>query len=73
MEWIALRDVCSPGLLCYHVMVLKLGVGKMSGVEGQTRGERITGKHNFTFPSFPLLYEEQFFISITSLTRDLEG
>lgn len=52
---------------------VEVGVVEMGGVEGQTRAERITGKHNFTFSSFPLLYEEQFFNSIISLTRDLEG
>jgi hypothetical protein len=73
MEWIALRDVCSPSSVGYHVMVLKLGVGEMGGLEGQTRGERITGKHDFTFSSFPLLYEKQLFASIISLARDLKG
>jgi hypothetical protein len=70
MEWIALRDVCSPSSLCYHVMVLRLGVGswEMGGIKGQTRGEKIPEnmislslpfpcftKNSFSPPSFPLL------------------
>ncbi len=70
MECIAVRDVCSPGLLCYHVMVLKLGVGigEVGGIEGQKRGEILPAnmislflpfpcftKNSFSPPSFPLL------------------